>query len=102
MKLTETQVSNLIKNAYGFVDDYGTLMMHHEYIQAADGYFVLQNIEGERIVLSCEEASLDLESFEAIFKIKDVQRHFQNETGELERFTVLTVPNGKKLLDLLK
>ena len=101
MKLTKDQVSNLIKNAYGFVDDYGTLMMHHDSIEAEDGYFVLQNIEGERVVLSYEEASLDLGSFEVIFKIVDAQRNFQNETGELERFTILIVPNGKTLTDLI-
>lgn len=101
MKLTETQVFNLIKNAYGFVDSYGSLMMHNEHVLVADDYFTLQNIEGERIVLSCEEASLDLESFEVIFNSKHADRNFLANTHGIERFTILIVPNGKTLTDLI-
>ena len=92
MNITESQVHNLLQNAYGFMDKYNSLMMH-DTSNEDETEFCLQNIECESITLSFEGASICPESFEVIFKL--------NDCDKLERFTVLIVPNGKTLLELL-
>ena len=79
------------------MDSYGSLMLHNSSDCCGEemdrGIFRLENTESERIAITWEEATLDLNSFEVVFK--------ENKTGKFERFTVLTVPNGKNLLDLI-
>ena len=93
MQLTQSQVKSLILNAYGFVDQYTNFWQLNVAYDTQDGLFMLFNpVNHDQLTFWFDDSTIDLELFQVSFRMV---------TGEPEVFTVLNVPNGKSLPELL-
>lgn len=79
MKLTETQVRNLLKNAYGFVDEHGVLFTK-DYIRFTSPEFELINWGESNAILRFAYDNARFENGTVTFETLD---------GRVESFTVL-------------
>lgn len=88
--LTKEQVKTLLDTAYGFVDDHGCLLCHHDIDRDEDSFqlTVTSDDSGEAIELSYDDASYD--GFTVSFKKYDLE--------EYEQFTVLSAANVNTLI----
>lgn len=87
--LTKEQVLSLLDAAYGFVDDYGCLLCHHDPVRDEAGFqLTLTEDDGEAIDLSYEDASYDGSTVS--FK--------KYGSEEYEQFTVLSTANINSLI----
>ena len=100
MDLTKTQLEALLENAYGFVDDYGSLMLFEKSL-SYDNFFTLQNVEGELEYYSYDSAKLEAESATLTLQ-RDPENALEENEAVFEQFTVLVMAKPVDFLDLLK
>ena len=94
MKLTKEQLRNLLNAAYGFVDEYGSLLLFnfYEFENSDKETAILTSMDGEWLVYRIDDSASLTEEGELTMT---------NTDGKPEEFTVLTVACGETLKGLL-
>lgn len=85
--INKTQLTNLLLNAYGFADDYGTLNTHESLL--GEDTFTLQDLEGETITCLYEDAEIE----------GSLLRVIEDVTGDFRVFNVLVNARCEDLLE---
>jgi len=95
MKVTPNQIKNLLNNAYGFVDEYGTLYSYHvEGDEEPNTFWLIDHQNGETVFIG----SLD----NAEICNGAISFYIPGSTKDFQTFTILAVASdGSNLLPQL-